>query len=189
MAGHNSTREQLLDAALQLVVEGGVAQVSHRSVEERAGAARGSTRYWFGTREALLAELVGHLAERDRLLLEQAQQAMLPAGAGEEVAHAAVTEFAAALLADREGSLARFELYLYAARRPELRAVVQRWSESFTSLGAQHLPEPDSEQTRTRAALLSATLDGLALHALAAPDEGRDAAAPEWFSTQALGPR
>lgn len=182
MPDNTPTRQLLLDAALALVAEDGVQAVTHRRVEERAGAARGSTRYHFGSRDQLLAALVDHLAERDHQHVRNALAAQ-PAPDGPRTVAAAAGEVVAALLADRDGALARFELYLYAARRPHLRAVVAAWNETFVDVivGSTAGDGPG----RDEAAVLTAALDGLALHALASPDAARDALAPAWFAALA----
>ena len=60
-------RLRLLQEALRLVSEGGLGAVSHRSVEQAAGAPHGSVTYWFGSREGLIAALVDWLcAESER---------------------------------------------------------------------------------------------------------------------------
>lgn len=176
MTDTTPTRERLLEAALQLVVEDGVQAVTHRRVEEAAGVARGSTRYHFGSRDDLLAALIGHLAERSHALLAQGVEALR---AGVDGAGMGIGELLSVMISDREGAIARFELYLYAVRRPELADVLSSWSRTFVDVGAAYLG--GGPQARRQAALLSAALDGLVLHALASPDTERDAAAPQWF--------
>lgn len=61
-----TTRERALDAALELVGEQGIRALVHARVDERAGLPRGSTSNWFRTRDALVAGVVGWIAERER---------------------------------------------------------------------------------------------------------------------------
>lgn len=59
-----ATREALLDAALECLVEDGYANTTTSRVAERAGVSRGAHLHHFGTRNALVAAAVQHLTER-----------------------------------------------------------------------------------------------------------------------------
>ncbi|MDN4609519.1 TetR/AcrR family transcriptional regulator [Arthrobacter burdickii] len=61
-----TTRERALNAALELVGEQGIRALVHARVDERAGLPKGSTSNWFRTRDALVAGVVGWIAERER---------------------------------------------------------------------------------------------------------------------------
>lgn len=157
------TRERLLEAALALVAKGGIAAVSHRTVEEAAGAARGSTRYHFGSRDGLLEALLGHVAHRDLAAVAAAWPDRAPE---REAVVEALGRVLRSLTADRTGAMARVELYLHAARRPELRPALERWARGFTEPAAQVLRALDVPDPDARARELVAAMDGVALHAL-----------------------
>lgn len=59
-----ATRESILDAALDCLVERGYARTAMADVAERAGVSRGALLHHFPTRAGLLAATVEHLAER-----------------------------------------------------------------------------------------------------------------------------
>lgn len=59
-----ATRESVLDAALECLVERGYARTAMADVAERAGVSRGAQLHHFPTRAGLLAATVEHLAER-----------------------------------------------------------------------------------------------------------------------------
>ncbi len=59
-----ATREALLDATLECLVEDGYANTTTSRVAERAGVSRGAHLHHFGTRNALVAAAIQHLAER-----------------------------------------------------------------------------------------------------------------------------
>jgi AcrR family transcriptional regulator len=61
-----TTRERALGAALELVGEQGIRALVHARVDERAGLPKGSTSNWFRTRDALVAGVIGWIAERER---------------------------------------------------------------------------------------------------------------------------
>lgn len=61
-----STRERALQAAVELVAEGGMRALTHARVDARAQLAAGSTSNWFRTRAALVAGLVDWIADGER---------------------------------------------------------------------------------------------------------------------------
>lgn len=184
MSAAPSTPRRLLDAAVELIQEDGLQAVSHRTVEERAGVARGSTRYHFGTRDSLLEAVLGHLAELDHATITAAVARVAgPAGLAAldaEGQNRAMQGIAAAMLAEPGLSLARFELYLYAARRPALAAAVARWRETFVAVGAAHLTAAGSGDGAAAARLIVASMDGVMLHALSCPHPDYARHGREW---------
>lgn len=184
MTGATPTPRRLLAAALELIQEDGLQAVTHRTVEERAGVARGSTRYHFGTRDALLEAVLGYVAELDLATIAGAVEAVGgPDGlaALDAAGHnRAMQEISAAMLREPGLSLARFELYLYAARRPALAGAMARWREAFVALGAPHLTAAGSGDGAAAARLVAASMDGVLLHALSCPHPDYAARGREW---------
>jgi AcrR family transcriptional regulator len=79
-----ATREALLDATLECLVEDGFANTTTARVAERAGLSRGAHLHHFQTRDALLAAAADHLTRRrGEHLMAAADE--LPAG-GDRVA-------------------------------------------------------------------------------------------------------
>jgi AcrR family transcriptional regulator len=74
-----ATREALLDATLQCLVEDGYANTTTARVAERAGVSRGAHLHHFQTRDALVTAAIAHLAlkRRDELITAVDQ---LPSG-------------------------------------------------------------------------------------------------------------
>ncbi len=70
-----TTRESVLDAALECLVERGYARTATADVAERAGVSRGAQLHHFRTRASLLAATVEHLAERRLAELRRALEA------------------------------------------------------------------------------------------------------------------
>lgn len=144
-----TTRERLLDAALEVLGREGGGALTVRAVQGRAGLPHGSIRHHFGDRAGLLRGLFDHLATRER--------AAAPPGAD---AAATLAHWAGA---GRTLTLARYELFLMAARDPELRAPLVAARERFVAaLSERH--------GRDGAVLLVAALDGLLLDALVRGD-------------------
>ncbi|MDT0452716.1 TetR/AcrR family transcriptional regulator [Streptomyces hesseae] len=118
-------RAQLIaDTALALLAERGMRGLTHRAVDEAAGLPPGSTSNHARTRAALLEAAVRRLAEREEEVLAPRE---MPDPAGPDGLDALADALALALhrslTGQRELLLARYELALEAARRPELREI------------------------------------------------------------------
>lgn len=185
MHADDSTPQRLLAAALELIKTDGLQAISHRTVEERAGVARGSTRYHFGSREALLTAVVGYVAELDHATIAAVAEGVGGDGGLSEadptLQNVALQQMARAMLADPAQSLARFELYLYAARRPELQDAMVHWRQVFIDFGAVFLGEMGAPQPEAGTRMIAAAIDGLLLHSLSSPHADYETWAAEWI--------
>lgn len=152
-----NSRTELLDAALELLGRSGTS-LTVRATEDAAGLPHGSVRHHFGSRPAMVGALFDHLAERD--------SAAIRGDVADAIEHW--------LGPGRTLTLARYELFLMAARDPTLRAPLVRARNRFVAWSA--------EQVGARAApTVVAALDGLVLDALVRgrhdPDQLRAAVA------------
>lgn len=152
------SRTRLLDAALQILGESGTATLTLRAVEDAAGLPHGSVRHHFGDRSGMVAALFDHLGELDRTQVHGEVASALEHWLG----------------AGRTLTLARYELFLMAARDPSLRPPLVEARERFVAMAA--------EQVGAAAApTVVAALDGLLLDALVrggtSPDRLRRAVA------------
>jgi len=178
-------RSRILEACIDILAADGLQGLSHRSVEARAGVSHGSTTYYFKTRSALIDAVLEHLADTDAAVLRHALDALSadgqadPANAsGARVASGArdaaglrdaVAGMLGLLAADRRTLLARFELFLYAARQPRLQAAVAHWRQGFIDVGIAVLGRHGDPDPEGSARFLGAALDGILLHQLSAP--------------------
>ncbi len=137
------SRIRLLDAALELLGRSGAASLTVRATEDAAGLPHGSVRHHFGHRPAMLAALFDHLAERESAPVQGGAVAALEHWLGP----------------GRTLTLARYELFLMAARDPTLRAPLLRARDRFVAIAAEQVGA-------TAAPTLVAALDGLLLDAL-----------------------
>jgi AcrR family transcriptional regulator len=136
------SRTRLLDAALELLGRSGAGSVTLRAVEQAAGLPHGSVRHHFGDRAGMVGALFDHLAEREGGPF---------ASAADAIEHW--------LGPGRSLTLARYELFLLAARDPDLRPSLVRARERYVALAA--------EQVGAKAApAVVAAVDGLILDAL-----------------------
>ncbi|CAM3437256.1 TetR/AcrR family transcriptional regulator [Kibdelosporangium persicum] len=120
-------RQALVEAAAQLLAEGGFDAIRHRAVAERAGLPLASTTYYFDSLDALITAAVMHRGEiefsRGWAQLEQA-----PANAGFDTLVELVLD---QLLGDEpesgdaEAVLLRYERLVATGRRPYLKPVMR----------------------------------------------------------------
>jgi AcrR family transcriptional regulator len=169
-------RLRLLEEALRLVSEGGLGAVSHRSVEQAAGAPHGSVTYWFGSREGLIVALVDWLcAESER------QVRAIAAPVQEQVATGGTLDIdaiAAALTAWMDAGarlhLARMELELQGARDPAHAARMTQCAEVFWDMCATIAGGLGSEDPARDGRAMAIMLDGVLLDRLAHPPQDDD---------------
>lgn len=120
MSHRPSRREAICEAALDLAAEGGNHGVTHQAIDRRLGLAKGSTSYYFRTRDALVGAAVRRLAERSRAAFVEAYVADV--GLSVESAADLIADQLVLLLTDRRRDvLARCALAVDAAGDDELR--------------------------------------------------------------------
>lgn len=155
-------RQAIIDATLRVVERDGVSGVSHRNIAREAEVPAAAVAYYFaGIDDVLVAALLEScetmIAELDR-----------SAGGVRDGAAwvTAVAEMLARLIREKRGrTLAEYELYLLAARRPALRPAARRWIE--VASGYAHgvgTADPGAVQA------LLAMIDGLLMQALIAEE-------------------
>lgn len=148
-------RSELLAATLSVIERDGVAGVSHRAVAAEADVSLASITYHFPTLDALLVAALQSAAEDLAVELD---------GRGSELGARPADELARliehSVVRRRGRTLALYELYLYAARRPELRESARAWLEPLTEIARTFTADPE------KARLLVTALDGLLMQAL-----------------------
>jgi DNA-binding transcriptional regulator YbjK len=148
-------RTELLRATLAVIERDGVAGVSHRAVAAEADVSVASITYHFATLDDLLIAALTWAAEDLAAELH---------GRGSELGARPADELARliehSLVRRRGRTIALYELYLYAARRPDLRAAAGAWLEPLTEIARTFTADPQ------KAGLLVAALDGLLMQAL-----------------------
>ncbi|GAA2428312.1 TetR/AcrR family transcriptional regulator [Streptomyces mauvecolor] len=158
-------RRRIIDAAIRVVAERGIAGLSHRTVAAEADVPLGSTTYHFRTLDELLVAALRQANEgfatavRDCVRLDDPD-----ADLAAELARL-TGEW---LTGDRARAELEYELYLAALRRPALRPVAAEWTDSVAELLARH-----TDPVTARG--LVAVMDGICLQSLltgGAYDEG-----------------
>jgi AcrR family transcriptional regulator len=169
-------RQRLLEEAVRLVSESGLASVTHRNVEQAAGAPHGSVTYWFGSREGLISALIDWLcdeSERQARAIATPVQQQLAAGQALDI-----DAIATALSAWMDGTafhqLARMELELQGAREPAHAERMTQAAQVFWDMCAAIARGLGSEDPDRDGRAMAVMLDGLLLDRLAHPPQSQD---------------
>jgi AcrR family transcriptional regulator len=169
-------RDQVLDAALQVLGAEGSRGLTHRAVDRAAGVALGTTSNHFRTRQALLQGVVERLVAAESAVFSQLG---LPDGAigDTDLARAGAAMLGFLLGPGRPVALARHALFLEAAQRPDVREALRPGAETWWSAVAALLARAGCPEPGRRARILLACVDGLLVDQLARPDPAFDAEA------------
>ena len=178
-------RLQILHATLELIERSGVEAVTHRAVGEASGVPLGSVTYYFPTKDALLREALECWVDEEVARLEEVTAAIEREQLSPEEA---ATRWSELLRGNDPHQVAQFDLYLQAARNPELRAVASAAFAAYERVTAAALRAAGLAD-ESAAPLFVALADGLGLRRLADPGGGpaADAALVELFAL--LAPR
>lgn len=147
-------RARIIQAALEVITDSGLAACTHRSVAARADVPLGSMTYHFDSREALVEEafglLAGYMLDKWHAQLEGVQD---PAQACEAI----VDWICADQPMAADTLIPMMELYVHAARNAPARRLIGDWAAQVQqSLGRYFQP------ATVRA--LDAVIEGITLH-------------------------
>lgn len=148
-------RRALAAAAVEVIAEVGVGRATHRAVAARAGVPLGATTYYFPTLADLVAAGLEEIAARVRAEVESWAAEI---GDGRDLP-AVLTRLVGQNLADRSRALLEYELYLAAARNPQLRDGARAWLD-----GTRDLLAPITGVAAAHA--IAALIDGVILQAV-----------------------
>ncbi|WP_031468063.1 TetR/AcrR family transcriptional regulator [Sciscionella sediminilitoris] len=176
-------RQQLIEAASALLVEGGFSAVRHRAVAERAGLPLASTTYYFDSLDDLITAAVEH---QSRTELDRSERQWRDVPEEERTVEATVQVLLDHLLghrqpsveADYEAVLSRYERLVATGRRQFLRPLMREMGEQMDALLLDVLSRCGYATDRAAVARLVALVDGTVVNALIQVDPNpRDAAA------------
>ncbi|MFI0514133.1 TetR/AcrR family transcriptional regulator [Streptomyces sp. WSLK1-5] len=149
-------RQRIIDAAIRVLGEKGLAGLSHRSAAAEADVPLGSTTYHFKSLDELMVAALRQASEGFAKAV--AEHGALD-GPGGDLAADLARVLGHWLGGDRTGVELEYELYLAALRRPALRPVAAEW--------ADELAEGLTRRTdRVTARALVALMDGICLQVL-----------------------
>ena len=152
MSAAGGTRERLLDAARQLIEEGGYGTASVIAIAERAGLAAGTLYRHFGSKQELFVEVFRSVCDREVRAMQAAARAVPVEATHVERLQTVFVTFAEralrrrrlawALLAEPVDPLVDAERLAYRERYAALVATVLR-----AAIAAKELPDQDVELT------------------------------------------
>ncbi|MFW6597011.1 TetR/AcrR family transcriptional regulator [Propionibacteriaceae bacterium Y2011] len=180
----SATRERILSAALDLVAERGLQSLTHRGVEERAGVSHGLTTYHFTNRDALIEALFTYTLERQLEWVTQLQDELAAARTVSPTVDPVryVERAVATLVTERSLTLARYEMFLHAARTPHLQATAREIRQPFVAIFAEAFTAAAPDPLWAAHRLLSA-VEGMLLFQISGPETEFDAWAAEYVVT------
>ena len=147
-------RDRLIDAALTVIAERGVAGTSHREIARAADVPLGSMTYHFsGLDEVLVAAFTRH-AESVAAVFDQRLAA---ATDRDEAVEAVITLVSEDVFGSSRDLVLTVELYAAAARNPTLRTVTQAWMERSRRALERHFDPATARE-------IDALIEGLTLH-------------------------
>ncbi|MEU6739788.1 TetR/AcrR family transcriptional regulator [Streptosporangium sandarakinum] len=153
-------RDRLIDAALTVIAERGVAATTHREIARVADVPLGSMTYHFTSLEEVLTEAFTRHAESVARVFDER---LSTAPDREAAIEAVIALVADDLLGSRHDLVLSVELYVAAARNPTLRAVTQAWMTRSRRALERHFDA-------TTARELDALIEGLVLHSALSTD-------------------
>lgn len=119
-------RSRLVEAAGDLLREGGFDAIRHRAVADRAQLPLASTTYYFDSLEELMAEAAACLYGKDERDIAARREALPTRRRGSHATAEALAEVFVGPRTPLEVLATRYETIALAARYPRLRAVVSR---------------------------------------------------------------
>lgn len=168
-----SRREELLDAAITVLGEGGIHALTHRTVDATAGLPAGSTSNLFRTRDALLDAVVERFAARERAEWEDLARRTYPTSPL-ELARVLVLSAMEATGRLRSLTLARYAILVEAGIHPSLRAQLSTTGAGVNAWFMHWLRVAGSTDPERDGPILMNHYTGLVLHDLAMPDPAFD---------------
>ncbi|MFG1922563.1 TetR/AcrR family transcriptional regulator [Cryptosporangium sp. NPDC048952] len=153
-------RDRLIDAALVVLAEKGVAATTHREIARVADVPLGSMTYHFASLDEVLTEAFTRHASAVATVFDERLSAATDRDSAIE---AVITLVSEDLLGPAQDLVLSVELYVAAARNPALRAVTQAWMQRSRDALERHF-DP------TTARELDALIEGLVLHSALSTD-------------------
>lgn len=168
-----SAREDLLDAAVRVIGEYGIGGLTNRRVCAAAGVSPGSLTYHFATQNDLIREavttFVAEESARTRAIVDELRGSVSTV---EEAAAAAQRAIEAIALGSAE--IGVFEVYLHAARDPELQGCARDCYAAYEDAAREILIALGVPTTDARAAHVVAFISGSQLRKIATGVENSD---------------
>jgi DNA-binding transcriptional regulator YbjK len=176
MPANPERRNQILDAAIDILCDDGVGGLTHRQADTRAGVPAGTTSNYFRTRQALLEATAARTVELHWQRVEMLQSVIGP------ISRDALKALMIRMLDPddqfRRWTLARFELFMESTRREELRPLMKELQAAAVKSATLMFEAAGFTPTPERIDELSRVLNGFVFSNLTvAPEPGSQDAA------------
>jgi AcrR family transcriptional regulator len=159
-------RDEALRVTLDMLRTDGPAGVTLRAVAGRSGVPLGTLTYYFAGREELLREALRLWVDEELARVATLADVIRDEGLGPREAAARCAEV---LQSYDPEQVAQYELYLLAARMPELREAVEEAFLGYDRIVAAILDAAGASDAERLAPLFVSLVDGHSLRRLAAP--------------------
>ncbi|MFT3899026.1 MAG: TetR family transcriptional regulator [Gordonia sp. (in: high G+C Gram-positive bacteria)] len=165
-------RQLLAEAAGALLMQHGHEAVRHRAVAQRAGLPLASTTYYFDSLDELLRAAVEYTCEVDAREMTARCDALPAQSRGARDTAAALAEV---FVGDDSASrlTTRYELFVLAARHPELAALIAARRDRMAEVAARVLAKSQRRSAPAGVQSLIAFENGALLESIAAAAEDR----------------
>jgi len=176
MPANPERRNQILDAAIDILCDDGVGGLTHRQADTRAGVPAGTTSNYFRTRQALLEATAARTVDLHWQRVELLQSVIGP------ISRDALKALMIRMLDPddqfRRWTLARFELFMESTRREELRPLMKELQAAAVKSATLLFEAAGFTPTPERIDELSRVLNGFVFSNLTvAPEPGSQDAA------------
>jgi DNA-binding transcriptional regulator YbjK len=170
-AGHRSRRPLLADAAITVLAREGGRGLTHRAVDREAHVPEGTTKNYHPTRQSLLEAVAARMAETHRAAVERLRETTPASATPSQLRMLYPALIRRAVNGDPTQTLAMFELYLEAVRRPAIREALGEMVADNARAVAELHRAAGVRSSVADAGLLDASLLGVLVSQLAlAPD-------------------
>ncbi len=162
----SDTRVELVDAALRVIGEHGIAGLTNRRVAQSAGVSLGSLTYHFACQTDLLSECLSIFVRRETARITALAGEVRPRIHNLADAAAAVEEALESMVFGAT-DVAVLEVYLHAARQPDLQPATSRCWAAYDEVAITMLRAIGAEAPEAMAPQVVALIAGMQLRRMA----------------------
>ncbi|MFI2652066.1 TetR/AcrR family transcriptional regulator [Micromonospora fulviviridis] len=132
-------KEKIASATLDLLGEGGIRAVTHRTIAERAGMSLGSLTYHYASLDDIFVAAFELMAEQ---MDPRYYQSIIDAGSPAEARHVLVDAICGSRRATQRELRLHRELYAYGTNSPRVQDLIRSAEQRSIDALSTHFPEP-----------------------------------------------
>jgi DNA-binding transcriptional regulator YbjK len=161
-------RQDILEATLRVIGQGGVHNVSHRAVAQEANVSLASTTYYFDSKSALVEEALELMIARSSESVRHYMTTSSRISRAELIDQ--IIAFAGAQINDPGALLnAQFELMLEAGRADHLQPLARRWSIAYMDAFTEMMRKAGIPRATVAAEIIMTFVEGALIDYVATP--------------------